>query len=132
MNKLKLIIKREFISKVRNKTFLVMTILSPLIVIGMGILIGYLTKLNQENIRVIAYLDESNLFKEADFSDTKSIHYLNFSSDDFEVAKSKVDIKDYYGLLFIPKKDSISDIAKNIQFYSKRSPNISFIIYSLK
>ena len=53
MSKLKLIIKREFISKVRNKTFLVMTILSPLIVIAMGVLIAYLAKLNQENIKII-------------------------------------------------------------------------------
>ncbi len=127
MSKLNLIIKREFISKVRNKTFLVMTILSPLIVITMGVLIGYLMKLNQDSIKIIAFLDESNLFEEKDFADTKSIHYLNFSADDFEVAKSKVDISDYYGLLYIPKKDSISDIAANIQFYSKKSPNIILV-----
>ena len=93
----------------------------------MGILIGYLTKLNQENIKTIAYVDESGIFEEQDFIDTSSIHYLNFSSDDFEVAKSKVDISDYYGLLYIPKRDSIVDIAANIQFYSKKSPNIIMI-----
>ncbi|MCK5816033.1 MAG: ABC transporter permease [Flavobacteriaceae bacterium] len=127
MHKLKLIIKREFIAKVRNKTFLVMTILTPLIIIGMGALIGYLTKLNQEDIKVVAYLDESHLFTETDFKDSGSIHYIDFSQDDFEVAKSKVDISDYYGLLYIPKKDSISEIAKNIQFYSKKSPNIILV-----
>ena len=84
MNKLKLIIKREFISKVRNKTFLVMTILSPLIVIAMGALIAYLTKLNQENIKVIAYVDQSELFLDSDFEDAESIHYLDLSSDGSE------------------------------------------------
>ena len=101
-----------------------MTILSPLLVLGMGALIGYLGKLNQENARVIAYLDESNLFEDQDFEDTESVKYLDFSGEDYEVAKAKVDINDYYGLLYIPKKDSIKDIASNVQFYSKKSPNI--------
>ena len=127
MSKLKLIIQREFIAKVRNKTFLVMTILSPLLVVGMGALMGYLGKLNQENVRVIAYLDESNLFQDQDFEDTESVKYLDFSGDDYEVAKTKVDISDYFGLLYIPKKDSINDIASNVQFYSKKSPNIVVI-----
>jgi len=127
MDKLKLIIRREFIAKVRNKTFLVMTILSPLIVIVMGVLIGYLTKINQESIKIIAYVDASGLLEKEDFNDTSSIHYLDLSADDFEIAKSKVDVSDYFGLLYIPKKDSIVDIALNIQFYSKKSPNLILI-----
>jgi len=127
MNKLKLIIRREFIAKVRNKTFLVMTILSPLIVIAMGVLIGYLTKLNQENIKIIAYVDESGLLEKEDFKDTSSIHYLDLSTDGFEIAKSKVDVSDYFGLLYIPQKDSIVDIALNVQFYTKKSPNLILI-----
>ncbi len=127
MSKLKLIIHREFIAKVRNKTFLVMTILSPLLVIGMSAFIGYLGKLNQENVRIIAYLDESKLFEDQDFEDTESVKYLNFSEDDYEVAKTKVDLSDYFGLLYIPKKDSIKDIASNVEFYSKKSPNIVVI-----
>ncbi len=127
MSKLKLIIKREFIAKVRNKTFLVMTILSPILIIGMGILVGYVGKVNQENVKIIAYLDESELFTEEDFQDTETLKYINFSDDDLEVAKVKVDVSDYYGLLYIPKKDSIVVIAASIEFYSKKSPNIIFI-----
>ena len=44
MNKLKLIIKREYLAKVRNKTFIVMTFLSPLLMIGMIALVAFLTK----------------------------------------------------------------------------------------
>ncbi|OIQ39939.1 MAG: ABC transporter permease [Bacteroidetes bacterium MedPE-SWsnd-G1] len=127
MDKLKLIIKREFISKVRNKTFLVMTILSPLIVIGLGVLIGFLTKLNQDSIKTIAYLDESGYFLESDFQSSPSVLYENFSGDSFEIAKSKVESNEFYGLLYIPRKDSIVDVASNVQFYSKKSPNIIMV-----
>ena len=46
MSKLKLIIQREFIAKVRNKSFLVMTFLSPILMVGMGALVFFLMKKN--------------------------------------------------------------------------------------
>ena len=127
MRKLKLIIYREFIAKVRNKTFLVMTILSPVLLVVMGALIGYLGKINQEEVKVIAYLDASELFQEEDFKNTESVTYLDFSDDEYEVAKTKVDLSNYYGLLYIPKKDSVKEIASNVEFYSKNSPNIILV-----
>ena len=48
MKKLKLIIEREFLSKVRNKSFIVMTFLSPLLMIGMIALVAYLSKSSME------------------------------------------------------------------------------------
>jgi len=43
-NKLGLIIRREYLAKVRNRSFIVMTILSPLLIVGMILLIAYLAK----------------------------------------------------------------------------------------
>jgi ABC-2 type transport system permease protein len=48
MNVLSLIIKREFIAKVRNKSFIVMTFLGPLLFVGMSFLIGYLSNMNKD------------------------------------------------------------------------------------
>ena len=127
MNKLKLIIKREFLSKVRNKTFLVMTILSPLLVVGLGALVTYLSKMNQDSIKIIAYIDESKLLIADDFSNSKTIEYKDFSDVDIVIAKSQVEHGDFYGLLYVPKKDSITDIASNIEFYSKEPPGILVI-----
>ena len=42
MSIIALIIKREFISKVRNKSFIVMTFLSPLLFVGIGVFVSYL------------------------------------------------------------------------------------------
>ena len=58
MSKLKLIIKREFIAKVRNKSFIVMTFLSPLITVAMGALVYFLMKKNDEKVKKIVYVDE--------------------------------------------------------------------------
>ena len=90
MSKLKLIIEREFIAKVRNKSFIVMTFLSPLIMVGMGFLVYFLMKKNNEKVKEIVYIDNSGLFSKEDFKDSKTVHYLDFTSKGIEDTKKKV------------------------------------------
>ena len=125
MSKLKLIIEREFIAKVRNKSFIVMTFLSPLIMVGMGFLVYFLMKKNNEKVKEIVYIDNSGLFSKEDFKDSKTVHYLDFTSKGIEDTKKKVEQCNYYGALIIPKQDSLELLAKSIEFYSKDSPGMS-------
>ena len=125
MSKLKLIIQREFIAKVRNKSFIMMTFLSPLIMVGMGFLIYFLMKKNDEKVKEIVYVDNSELFTKDDFKNTKTLHYQNFTALGIEESKKKVEEGNYYGVLYIPKKDSLELLAKSIEFYSKDSPGMS-------
>lgn len=128
MSKLKLIIEREFIAKVRNKSFLMMTFLSPILVIAMGALVFFLMKKNEEKIKKIAYVDDSNLFSKKDFKDSKTITYLNYTELGIEKTKQKVKKGNYYGAIYIPKIDSLEVLAKSVEFYSEDSPNIETII----
>ena len=48
MSILTLIIKREFIAKVRNKSFIVMTFLSPLLFVGLAAFVGYLSTMKSD------------------------------------------------------------------------------------
>ena len=59
MKQLRLIIIREYLTRIRNKSFLLMTFLSPLAVVALSLLIGYLTQLNNSTQRHIEVLDES-------------------------------------------------------------------------
>ena len=61
MNHFPLIIKREFLNKVKNKSFIIMTFLSPLIMVAIFALVAYLTQLNNDNVRIISVLDESQI-----------------------------------------------------------------------
>jgi ABC-2 type transport system permease protein len=127
MSKLKLIIQREFIAKVRNKSFIMMTFLSPLLMVGVGFLVFFLMKKNDEKVKKIVYVDNSTLFTKDDFKDTKTVHYEDFTNLGIEETKQKVENGDYYGALFIPKNDSLEVLANSIEFYSKESPSMSII-----
>ncbi|WP_271405864.1 ABC transporter permease [Tenacibaculum soleae] len=127
MSRLKLIIAREFIAKVRNKSFIVMTFLSPLLMIGMGALVFFLMKKNDEKVKKIVYVDESRLFTKDVFNDSKTIKYEDFTVLGIEESKKKVEEGDYYGALYIPKQDSLEILANSIEFFSKDSPSMSIM-----
>ncbi len=127
MDKLKLIIVREFLAKVRNKTFLVMTILGPLLIIGLGFLIAFLSKVNQEEAKKVAIIDETQIFEKIVGYNNNDIEYQVLKDQEFDVVKELVNLGEYYGVLYTPKQDSIADLASNIRFYSKETPNIIFL-----
>lgn len=108
-------------ARVRNKTFIVMTFLSPLILVGMFFLIAYLSMLNNSEIKVIGINDQSGVFA-GDFEDTDNIEYLDLSSVTLENAQEIVKQKGYHGVLFIPDIENNSELAGAIQFYGKDSP----------
>ncbi len=124
MSNLKLVMQREFIARVRNKTFMIMTFLSPLIFVGMISLIVWLTTMNNEEVHKVAFIDQSDLFA-SEFKDGETLEYINYSQYTLERAKDSVKKNKYDGLLFIPK--TISQLEKNIEFYTEDSPNLGII-----
>ena len=127
MSKLKLIIHREFIAKVRNKSFLIMTFLSPILIVVMGALVVFLMKKNDEKVKEIIYVDASGLFTKEIFKDSKTVKYQDYTALGLTETKKKVENGDFDGVLYIPKKDSLELLAKSIAFYSIDSPGMSLM-----
>ena len=126
MNHLSLIIKREYINKVRNKSFIIMTFLSPLIFVGIFALVGYLSSINNDNIRTISIVDQSGVLAK-NFKDTATEKYTvlnNVSIDDAKLLGVEGAV---YGVLYIPKTASLEELATATTFYSKESPSLSII-----
>jgi ABC-2 type transport system permease protein len=129
MSIISLIIKREFIAKVRNKSFIVMTFLSPLLFVGIAAFVGYLSSMKAETKR-IAIHDESGLFvKEfiAQNNPKSEYKYLDLSLIDSKFLKDSITNENYEGLLLIPNTTNAADFENKIQFISNSSPSISFI-----
>lgn len=123
-NKLGLIIKREYLAKVRNRSFIVMTILSPLLIVGMIVLIAYLAKINDNETRVISVLNESSFFQE-EFKPTKSLSFVQLDHLTLEQAKDSTNALEYYGLLHIPKGETVEEVARATYLFTKDNPNSS-------
>ena len=125
MSILSLIIKREFIAKVRNKSFIVMTFLSPLLFVGMAVLVGYLSTMNKDSVTQIAIHDEAGLLRK-EFKNDKFTNYTDLSAMPFKIAKDTAS-KSYEGLLYIPKVTSVQDLKEKVEYISEDSPSLDFI-----
>lgn len=120
MNKIWLIIQREFLNRVQKKSFLIATILVPLIfpvIIG-GL--GYIAykeaeSAKPENVQVI---DESKLFK---FENTKRFNFILLDMS-LEQAKKAYNETDDFALLYIPPFDI--NKPEGVAIYTKENPSI--------
>ena len=122
MKHLRIIIEREYLNKIRNKSFIIMTFVSPLIVVAFALIIGFLTDVNSKsNAKDILILDESGLFGTT-FSDTETIHYEYLKDKTLQEARAEVLATSKYGLLYIPKEETAQKA-----FYSEESPSLSLV-----
>lgn len=127
MNHLSLIIKREYLNKVKNKSFIIMTFVSPLITIALFLLIGFLTNVNKNKERIIDIVDESGYAKEIFSTSNSSTSYRILKNTALAKARKDVEEQEHYGLLYIPKVDSVSQLEKNVKFYSQDTPSLTLI-----
>ena len=125
MNHLPLIIKREYLAKVKNKSFILMTFLSPLFIVALLSLIAYLISVNNEKVRTISVLDESGILSESLIS-SDHILYESLNGMNLEDAKTTSNSNNAYGLLHVPDL-ALEDVSEKIKFYSKESPSLSLI-----
>ena len=129
MSIISLIIKREFIAKVRNKSFLVMTFLSPLLFVGIALFVGYLSSMKADT-KQIAIHDKSGLFVNEFLAKNKSseeYQYLDLTAVAVPTLKKNIIDETYQGLLIIPKSENNKVLEKEIQFISNESPSIVFV-----
>ena len=125
MSILTLIIKREFIAKVRNKSFIVMTFLSPLFFVGIAVFVGYLSSMKAD-VKVVAIHDETGLFV-SEFKNSEEYRYIDLSPIDLKIIKDSLINESYEGLIYIPKIADYKTLENKVQYISNDSPSITFV-----
>ncbi|MCP4459312.1 MAG: ABC transporter permease [Cytophagales bacterium] len=127
MNNIWLIIKREYLSRVMKKSFLIMTFLAPLVFVGVFVLIGYLSSRGGES-KTIEILDESELFIDTFKSDSTSDEIYRHVNISLDSAKNRVSAKVVDGLVYIPKMDNL-DSAAGVTIYAPGNPSIKLTTF---
>ena len=142
MNKILLIIKREYLSRVRKKSFIIMTILGPVLMAGLILAPILLMDSSDEEKKEIWVCDENNLF-ESQFKDVDGTDYKFFKNDLFQV-KDQFITSDGYALVYIPKfeNENIDLLESSVKVYVHKpmslsnqnqiSNNIESVIESIK
>jgi len=123
MNKVLLVIKREYLARVRKKSFLLATLLTPLIfpaILGVFLWIS-LSDDGEEALKIIEVVDDSGQF----FLESNGQHAFSYSDISAEEAKSMVKEGRRFGYLYIPPID-LTD-PQGIVYYSMKNPSMGFV-----
>ena len=124
MNKIFLIIQREYLTRVRKRSFLLTTILVPLVIIGFYAAIIAVAVSDTSDEEQIAVIDDANLFDgkiEADKN--ASVSYDLIKDETIQSFKKKYHDRGYSALLYIPQLNL--DKPDSIQLHSKSAVSLN-------
>ena len=112
MHKIWLIIKREYLVRVRKKSFIIMTILGPILMAALLIVPTFLATQTQEN-RIIALNKDANYILE----DSEFMHFTTIPTSEAELLKTDFSESPFYALLYIE--------GENFTLYSNQQISLS-------
>jgi len=120
MNKIPVIIKREYLTRVRKKSFIIMTILAPVLFASI-ILFSILMSLNQkQEFKKIAVIENGpGMFRNV-IKDNENEQYVYLDNVTVSDLKKTFEQAGYYGILYISKE--LIDTPNAVQLISKRQP----------
>jgi ABC-2 type transport system permease protein len=122
MHNIFLIIQREYLTRVRKKSFLIMSIVGPLLIAGLWVVPIWLST-RETDQKTIEILDDSGYFEEK-FTETSSLKFKYIQAD-LVAAKTEILSSENYGLLYIPRINL--DEPEGITFFSGKNPSIEVI-----
>lgn len=106
MNKTWLIIKREYLTRVRKKSFLVITLVVPLVIVGFYAAIFAIAVSGGSDTQKVAVLDEARLFEGRENTLTdNNIAYVFIHGETEAAFKKKYKADGYSLFLYIPPLD---------------------------
>jgi len=106
MNKIRLVIQREYLSRVRKKSFLITTLLVPVIIVGFYAAIIAITISGSTESVKIAVLDKANLFVGKIEPGTRDNTVYTFIQNETEKSfKEKYKKQGYSSFLYVPEID---------------------------
>jgi ABC-2 type transport system permease protein len=127
MNKISVIIRREYLTRVRKKSFIIMTILAPLLMAALIILPTAIMMNDKGDHKKIAVVeDKSDLFKNV-LKDTKDIEFVYINNKTVDELKASLDTSGYYGILWISPQ--VVNTPNAVQLISKKQPPIGLLQY---
>ena len=122
MNKIAVIIKREYATRVRKKSFIIMTILAPLLMVATIVLPTVFMMNDKGEHKKIAIVEEnSDLFKGV-IKNTKDVEFVYLNKADINALKDSINKKKYYGVLYIYPE--VITIPNAIQLISEKQPSM--------
>ena len=116
MNKIWIITKREYLNKVKNKSFIMTTLLMPLGILAFGAVAAWIFSQSSDEAKKIAVVDPSGILAE-NMPKLKNIEFV-LSDKDLKTLGEEVKSEALNGVLEIPSEIDLEAKDLDIKYYS--------------
>jgi ABC-2 type transport system permease protein len=129
MNKTFLVIQREYITRVKKRTFIISTVLFPLLYLGLIFGTGYIAAKSSRNLRV-AMIDSSGVFNKAVINQVNqedSSAYIEYVTTNPDTIMHNYSSMGFDGYVVIPQSFSIDSNTNKIQLNSSQTHGVGSV-----
>jgi ABC-2 type transport system permease protein len=127
MNKISVIVEREYLSRVKKKSFIIMTLLAPLLMASLFIVPALIMSSENLDFKKIAIVEDgSDLFKGV-LQNRDDIEFDYLEGVNVNDLKETYSEAGYYGVLYI--SPVIATVPSAVQLISKKQPPIGLLDY---
>ncbi len=123
MNKLLLIIKREYISRVTSKSFILTTLLTPLAIVLFTAVVTLIFSYETDEIQNIAVIDEAKIL-DGSIRDEENL-FFHFEKKSLEEVLSGIEKSSYSGVLYVPAIKEVMEKQYTVFYYAAKQPGLS-------
>jgi ABC-2 type transport system permease protein len=121
MNKLWIIIKREYLTRVQKRSFILATLLTPLAFALFFVVVGFIFSVESDERYRVAVLDEAGIYKESGLADEKNLQFV-FEKRSLKELRENYYDQDYDGILLIPEIGNVYSNNYTVFYYAPRNP----------
>ncbi|MDR2037233.1 MAG: ABC transporter permease [Bacteroidales bacterium] len=126
MSKISIIIRREYLTRVRKTSFIVMTLLGPVLFAALMLTPMWFATMEDEDIKQIAVIDSSQLFVQK-IPDTEKYQFTYAADVKLEDFKKNLSRTEFFGILYIPSY--IAYTPSGVEFFSYKQPPSSLTMH---
>ncbi len=125
MQKLWLIIQREYLTRVKKRSFILATILTPLAFVLFFVIVGFIFAYESDEALNIAILDEGNLL-DGSLPDDPTL-YFHFEDVSLEELKQTYQSNNYEGILVLPPLRNVRYRNYEIKYYADEQLSLDVV-----
>ncbi len=116
MQQLRLIIKREYWTRVRRRSFIIATLITPLAFGLFVVIVNYILQYKSDEVIRIAVVDQGELFS-GGIADEENIFFKQLDVD-LETVQENFSEFDYHGILVTPPAGSVQQQKYTAKYYT--------------
>jgi len=124
-SKVWIVAKREYLTRVQKKSFIIVTLLTPLGIAVFAIVMGLIMNAGSKSDQRIIIKDETGIIQQIAAED-KSFPY-EFSDSDVHKLKEDYQSMGYDLLIYVPALRDSSSMSISASYYSKEKPSLSML-----